>query len=178
MLIALLVFAVGLRWQLRRPEFRLRWDRVMLKVPLFGDLIIKADVARFARTLGTLVGNGVSLLSALALAGSTLGNTALAHELIAVSDAVRQGRPLTEPLTQSGLFPILAVHLTRVGEETGQPDQMLLKMAEIYDEGVRRAVERTLALLVPVLAIVLGLPIAGIIGTILAAILSVYQLPY
>lgn len=178
MLIVLFAIVTGLRWQLRRPAFRLRWDRVMLKVPIFGDLIIKADVARFARTLGTLVGNGVSLLDALTLAGSTLGNKALAHELIAVSDAVRQGRPLTDPLIQSGMFPKLALHLTRVGEETGQLHQMLLKIAEIYDEEVQRAIDRMLALLVPVLTIVLGLLIAGIIGSILAAILSVYQLPY
>lgn len=178
MLIVVVAIVLGLRRQLAQPAFRERWDRWMLALPLLGDLIVKVDVTRFARTLGTLIGNGVSLLGALSLAGGTLGNRALARELETVADAVRQGRPLTEPLGRSGLFPPLAVHLTRVGEETGQLEEMLLKIAEIYDEEVRRAIERMLALLVPVLTIVLGLLIAGIIGSILAAILSVYQLPY
>jgi len=167
-----------LRWQLAQPAFRLRWDRMALAIPLLGAVIVRAEVARFARTLGTLLGNGVSLLGALSLATATVGNRGLAHELDAVSDAVRQGRPLTEPLLQSGLFPPLATHLTRVGEETGRLEEMLIKVADIYDQEVGRAIERMLALLVPVLTIVLGMVIAGIIGSILVAILSIYQLPY
>ena len=151
---------------------------MLLSLPLLGDVIVRAEVARFARTLGTLIGNGVSLLAALTLATNTVGNRGLVEVLEDVSDAVRQGRPLTEPLLQSGRFPPLAIHLTRVGEETGQLEAMLLKVAEIYDQEVGRAIERMLALLVPVLTIVLGLVIAGIIGSILVAILSVYQLPY
>ena len=150
----------------------------MLALPLLGDVIVRAEVARFARTLGTLIGNGVSLLAALSLATNTVGNSSLARELDEVADAVRQGKPLTEPLLQSGQFPRLATHLTRVGEETGKLEDMLLKVADIYDQEVSRAIERMLALLVPLLTIVLGLVIAGIIGSILVAILSVYQLPY
>ena len=178
MLAVALVAGLVLRWQLARPAFRLRWDLMLLSLPLLGDVIVRAEVARFARTLGTLIGNGVSLLGALTLATNTVGNSGLVEVLEKVSDAVRQGRPLTEPLLQSGRFPPLAIHLTRVGEETGQLEAMLLKVAEIYDQEVGRAIERMLALLVPVLTIVLGLVIAGIIGSILVAILSVYQLPY
>lgn len=179
LMLAFLVCAgLALRWQLAQPAFRLRWDRTMLALPLLGDVIVRAEVARFARTLGTLIGNGVSLLGALSLATNTVGNSSLARVLGEVSDAVRQGRPLTEPLLQSGQFPRLAIHLTRVGEETGKLEDMLLKVAEIYDEEVSRAMERMLALLVPLLTIVLGVVIAGIIGSILVAILSVYQLPY
>jgi len=178
MLALVVAGGLALRWQLARPAFRLRWDRMVLAIPLLGDVIVRAEVARFARTLGTLLGNGVGLLGALSLATNTVGNRALAHELDAVSDAVRQGRPLTEPLLRSGLFPPLATHLTRVGEETGRLEEMLMKVAEIYDQEVSRAIERMLALLVPVLTIVLGMVIAGIIGSILVAILSVYQLPY
>ena len=172
------VAGVALRWQLARPAFRLGWDRMLLALPLLGDVIVRAEVARFARTLGTLIGNGVGLLGALSLATNTVGNSSLASNLEEVSDAVRQGRPLAEPLRRSGQFPPLATHLISVGEETGRLEDMLLKAAEIYDQEVSRAIERMLALLVPVLTIVLGLVIAGIIGSILAAILSVYQLPY
>jgi general secretion pathway protein F len=178
MLGVLVVAGLVLRWQLKQPAFRLRWDRMMLALPLLGDVIVRAEVARFSRTLGTLIGNGVSLLGALSLATNTVGNRGLAGELDEVSNAVRQGKPLTEPLLKSGNFPQLAIHLTRVGEETGKLEDMLLKVAEIYDQEVSRAIERMLALLVPVLTIVLGLVIAGIIGSILVAILSVYQLPY
>ena len=178
MAIVAALFGAVLRWQLKRDAFRHRWDRALLALPLLGDLIVKVEVARFARTLGTLVGNGVSLLGALSLATNTVGNAALAHELGEVADSVKQGRNLTEPLMKSGLFPKLAIHLTRVGEETGQLESMLLKVAEIYDQEVERAIERMLALLVPGLTIVLGLVIAGIIGSIMAAILSVYQLPF
>ncbi len=178
MLAVVVIAGLALRWQLARPAFRLRWDRMLLALPLLGDVIVRAEVARFARTLGTLLGNGVSLLGALSLATNTVGNSGLARELDEVSDAVRQGRPLTEPLLGSELFPPLATHLTRVGEETGRLDEMLLKVAEIYDQEVSRAIERMLALLIPVLTIALGLVIAGIIGSILVAILSVYQLPY
>ena len=172
------VAGVALRWQLARPAFRLGWDRMLLALPLLGDVIVRAEVARFARTLGTLIGNGVGLLGALSLATNTVGNSSLASNLEEVNDAVRQGRPLAEPLRRSGQFPPLATHLISVGEETGRLEDMLLKAAEIYDQEVSRAIERMLALLVPVLTIVLGLVIAGIIGSILAAILSVYQLPY
>jgi general secretion pathway protein F len=179
LILALVVVAgLALRWQLARPAFRLGWDRMLLALPLLGDVIVRAEVARFARTLGTLIGNGVGLLGALSLATNTVGNSALARDLDDVSDAVRQGRPLAEPLRRSGEFPPLATHLISVGEETGRLEDMLLKAAEIYDQEVSRAIERMLALLVPVLTIVLGLVIAGIIGSILAAILSVYQLPY
>ncbi|MCH8187976.1 MAG: type II secretion system F family protein [Proteobacteria bacterium] len=140
-------------------------------------MLIKAEVARFCRTLGTLIGNGVGMLSALSLAGDTITNAALARDIETVAGSLKEGKSLTEPLADSDLFPRLALHLTRVGEETGKMEEMLLKVADIYDKDVQRTLDRALALLVPVFTIVLGVIIAGIIGSILAAILSVYELP-
>ncbi|MFB3151288.1 MAG: type II secretion system F family protein [Alphaproteobacteria bacterium] len=178
-LIALAIIAgVGIfRHQLRSPAWRYRWDLGKLRTPLLGPLLIKAEVARFCRTLGTLIGNGVGMLSALSLAGDTIANAALARDIETVAGSLKEGKSLTEPLADSDLFPRLAIHLTRVGEETGKMEEMLLKVADIYDQDVQRTLDRALALLVPVFTIVLGVIIAGIIGSILAAILSVYELP-
>ncbi len=162
---------------LRDPARRLRWHRGLARLPVMGDLLIKAEIARFTRTLGTLVGNGVGLLNALTLARESLGNSAIAREIDTAAGGVKEGRSLSQPLMRAELFPSLATHLIRVGEETGQLDSMLIKVADIYDEEVRRSIDRMLALLVPVLTIILGVIIAAIIGSILAAILSVYELP-
>ncbi len=178
-LMALGLFALWALAQqlLRDPARRLRWHRGLARLPVVGDLLIKAEIARFTRTLGTLVGNGVGLLSALTLARESLGNSAIAREIDTAAAGVKEGRSLSQPLMRAELFPSLATHLIRVGEETGQLDSMLIKVADIYDEEVRRSIDRMLALLVPVLTIILGVIIAAIIGSILAAILSVYDLP-
>lgn len=173
---ALCLVALG-RQLLRDRARRLRWDRWVARSPVIGDLVIKAEIARLTRTLGTLVANGVNLLPALQLARDAVGNTALAADLADAERSLKEGQTLTAPLMSSGIVPRLAVHLTRVGEETGELEAMFLRIADIYDEEVSRAVDRMLALLVPALTIFLGLIIAGIIGSILAAILSVYDLP-
>ena len=121
--------------------------------------------------------NGVALLSALAIAKHTLGNAVLAKSTDDVADSLKQGKGLSEPLLRAGLFPPLALHLVRVGEESGSLEAMLIKVAEIYDQEVERATQRLLAVLVPALTVLLGLVIAAIIGSVLSAMLSVYDLP-
>jgi general secretion pathway protein F len=163
--------------QFRQPASRARIDAWLLRAPLLGDLLAKVDTARLARTLGTLLGNGVPLLSALAIAKDTLANAALREALAEAASGVKEGKGLADPLERAALFPKLAVHLLSVGERSGRLDTMLLKIAEIFDREVRATIERLMALLVPALTIVLGLVIAAIIGAVLMAILSAYQLP-
>jgi general secretion pathway protein F len=163
--------------QFRQPASRARIDAWLLRTPLMGGLLAKVDTARLARTLGTLLGNGVPLLSALAIAKDTLANAALREALAEAASGVKEGKGLADPLERAGLFPKLAVHLLSVGERSGRLDAMLIKIAEIFDREVRSTIERMMALLVPVLTIVLGLVIAAIIGAVLMAILSAYQLP-
>ena len=177
LLIGLLVCIWLVRRQFRQPESRARIDRWLLRVPLLGSLLIKIDTARLARTLGTLLANGVPLLSALAIARGTLGNAVLRDALSETATAVKEGRGLAEPLARSAPFPQLAIHLLAVGEKSGHLEAMLLKIAEIFDREVRSTLERLMTLLVPALTIGLGLIIAAIIGAVLAAILSAYQLP-
>jgi general secretion pathway protein F len=158
-------------------ESRARIDRWLLHVPLLGGLLIKVDTARLARTLGTLLANGVPLLNALAIARETLANAVLREALSETATAAKEGRGLAEPLARSARFPQLAIHLLAVGEKSGHLEAMLLKIAEIFDREVRSTLERMMTLLVPALTIGLGVVIASIIGAVLAAILSAYQLP-
>jgi general secretion pathway protein F len=176
--LALVVFGVY-SWfsrQMREPASRYRWDNRMLQLPLVGDLVGKLEVARFSRTLGTLIGNGVTLLAALSIVKETLSNTVMSQALGEVAAQLKEGKGLGKPLMETGLFPKLAVHLVMVGEETGKLQEMLIRIADIYDREVHSAVKRMLSLMEPVLILGLGLVIGGIIMSILVAILSVNDL--
>ncbi|CDH43933.1 MAG: type II secretion system F family protein [Candidatus Competibacteraceae bacterium] len=175
---AILLLVAAMRQQLNQPESRLRWDRWFLRLPLFGDLIAKVETARLTRTLGTLLGNGVSLLNALTIVRETLTNRVLAGALGEVAEQVKSGRGLADPLLESGDFPKLAVQMVRVGEETGQLQEMLLQVADTYDAEVQTAVKRMLTLLEPAMILGLGVIIAGIIMSILVAILSLNDLAF
>ncbi len=170
----------GVTWivrrQLRRPARRAQVDRWLLRVPLLGELLAKIDTARFARALGTLLANGVPPLTALAIVQDALANATLRRALGDAATAMKDGGGLAAPLGRSGVFPRLAVHLLGVGEESGQLDPMLLKIAEVFDRDVRSTIERLMALLVPALTIALGAMVAVIITSVLMAILSAYDL--
>lgn len=176
--LALVLIVTALRQQLSQPVSRARWDRWFLRLPLFGDLIAKVETARLSRTLGTLLGNGVSLLNALTIVRETLTNQVLATALGEVAEHVKTGRGLAEPLLEAGNFPKLAVQMIRVGEETGQLQEMLLQVADTYDGEVQTAVKRMLTLLEPAMILGLGVIIAGIIMSILVAILSLNELAF
>lgn len=165
-----------MRQQLHNPSSRYRWDGWLLRLPLVGDLIAKVEVARFSRSLGTLLGNGVTLLNALFIIKETLGNRVMAEGLDGVATQLKQGLGLGKPMMETGLFPKLAVHMVMVGEETGQLEAMLLRVADVYDNEVQTTVKRMLGLMEPVLILGLGLLIGGIIMSILLAILGANDL--
>lgn len=166
------------RARLARPEVRYAWDRRLLRMPLFGDLLTKVETARFSRTLSTLVENGVSLLGALTLVKDVISNRIIAETVEKAADKLRHGRGLAEPLMEEGVFPRLALQMMKVGEESGQLETMLSKVADMYDKEVRTTVQRMLALLEPLLIVGLGVVVAGIIMSILVAIMSVNQLAF
>lgn len=165
-----------LRQQARSPTARMNRDRWLLRVPLAGDLIVKVEVARFARTLGTLLANGVTVLNALSITTGTIANRAVAAAIESLSPRLKRGEGLAAPLMETGIVPRLAVQLVQVGEESGQLEAMLLRIADIYDEEVKRSLQRMISLLVPTLTICVGLLVALIIGSMLTAILSTYDL--
>ncbi len=173
-----IILFVPFRRSLRNPRSRIRWDRWLLHAPLVGDLVTKVEVARFSRTMGTLLGNGVELLTAISVAQESIGNTAIARAIDQLIPSLKEGRGMSAPLIEAAVFPRLAAHLIRVGEESGQLEEMMVKVADIFDREVQLSVDRMMAVLVPALTIVLGLLVAGIILTILSAIMSVYDLPF
>jgi general secretion pathway protein F len=163
---------------LERPEVRDRWDRRLLTLPLLGDLVWKLETARFCHTLSTLLENGMPLLGALSLAKEVVGNRKIAGQLEAIGDDLKRGRGLAEPLNEHQVFPKLALQMIRVGEESGRLDPLLTKVARLYDQETRAAVQRMLTLLEPALIIGLGIMVAGIIISILVAILGANELVF
>lgn len=164
-----------IRGRLRTPVGRLNWDRRKLTLPILGDLFAKIEVARLARTLGTLLGNGVSLLPALTIVKDTVDNRALANSLEGVLVRLKAGQGFARPLMETGLYPKLAVHMVAVGEETGKLDSMLLKVAEVYDVEVNTTLKRALGLLEPVLILTLAVVVGGIIFALMSALLGLTE---
>lgn len=162
--------------QMRRPERKRVWDGRLLRLPLAGDLLIKIEVARFARTLATLLANGIPLLPALGIVRETVSNSVVVAGLESAREQLQAGLGLSRPLLAQGIFPPLAIHMIGVGEETGRLDEMLGRIADVYDREVALAVRRMLALLEPAMILGLGLIIGGIILSILLAILQVNSL--
>jgi general secretion pathway protein F len=175
----LLVVAAIVLWQqmLQQPGYRLQWDRLMLRLPLLGPLRQRIETARFARSLGTLLKGGVALLQALSISRQTLSNQLMVEQVAIAAESLKQGRQLAAPLLATGVFPVLALQMIQVGEETGHLDEMLLKVADTYDREVEVSIQRLLAVLEPLLIVGLGLLIAGIILSVLVAIMSITELP-
>ncbi|MBV8620760.1 MAG: type II secretion system F family protein [Curvibacter sp.] len=172
---AVLVVALVMRW-LRSPEGRLWWQTRVLRLPLLGRLMLKYELTLFSRSLGTLLGNGVPMLTALHIATETVTNAVLRQALSGVAPKVKEGGKVVDAITATGIFEPLAVNLIRVGEETGRIGPMMLELANILNRDVEVGIKRALTLVEPVLIIVLGLMIASIIVSILLGILSINDL--
>jgi general secretion pathway protein F len=168
----LIVSAIGLYSYVRTVRGRLWWDGLRLRVPVLGDALRKAETARFARAMGTLVSNSVPLVQSLAIAGATLNNRKISNSLEAVSMGVKRGEGLATPLRRAGQFPPLAAHLLSVGEETGRLDTMFVKMADIYDADTRTAIRRFTSLFEPLVILIMGLIVGTLILSMLLAIVS------
>ncbi|EGW23033.1 type II secretion system F family protein [Methylobacter tundripaludum] len=164
--------------QMADPVKKKIWDGRFLKLPLAGTIILNKETANISRTLGTLLGNGVSILAALVIVRETVDNLVLAAAIQDTEEQLKQGRNMSDALLEKGIFPKMAMQMIKMGEETGRLEEMLLRVATIYDKQLRVAIQRMLALLEPALIISLGLMIAGIIVSILLAILSVNDLAF
>ena len=169
------VFLLVQRW-LKSSTGRRWWQSSVLRVPLLGALVLKYNMTLFSRSLGTLLGNGVPLISALHIATQTVGNDILRNALQGIPGKVKGGGKMVDALKSSGVFEPLAINLIKVGEETGRMGPMLLELARIFNADVETGIKRGLTLLEPLLIIVLGLMIASIIVSILLGILSVNDL--
>ncbi len=156
-----------------RTNGRLHWDGFKLRIPVLGSVLRTISVGRFARTLGALTKGGVTILESLAVVRDTLGNEVLGREIDRVSEKVKTGAPLAEPLDESGLFPALLVQITSVGEQTGRLDDLLLNAADTFDEEADAAITRFMAIFPAVLILLLALIIGFIIVATLLPIVMV-----
>jgi type IV pilus assembly protein PilC len=147
----------------RTPGGKYITDATMLKLPLLGMLLRKIAVARFTRTLGTLIASGVPILEALDITARTSGNAVIEKALINVRAAIEQGRTLVDPLRESGIFPGMVTQMVGVGEQTGAMDAMLQKIADFYEEEVDAATKDLLTLMEPVMILFLGVVVGGIV---------------
>ncbi len=170
------LIALWLPRHLARPAVKHRWDARLLNVPYLGDLLTKVEVARFARTLSTLLGNGVTLLAGIGIVKETLGNTVLAGSLDGVASRLREGKGFGRPLAETGLYPKLATQMILVGEESGRLEEMLNRVAEVYDREVQMAIKRFLAVLEPVMILGLAVMVGGIVFSILLGVMGMSEL--
>ncbi len=174
-IIAAVVF--GVRYWVRTPKGSLTWDQWKLRLLIVGDVVRKMEVAKIARTLGTLLKSGVPMVQALGIVKEITANQVVARSLAEVEVGVREGAGVAEPLARSGVFPPLAIQMISVGEDTGKLDEMLLKVASYFDREVRVRVQQFTRLLEPVLILVMGLAVGFIVVSMLSAIFSVNDLP-
>jgi general secretion pathway protein F len=177
----LLIVLIGasfwfLRRQLADPASAYKWHAGLLRVPVIGEIVVKMEVARFAHTLSTLLGNGIPLLKALAIVRDTMGNRVLADGIERVTGGLKEGQSLADPLSEVPHFSPFAVHMIRVGEESGELESILQNVAVTFDRDTQVTIKRAMTLLEPLLILLLGVVIAAVIISILIAILSINEL--
>ncbi len=174
-----LILAVGIGLYVWFQKFtaaekgKLMWDTFLLKLPLLKSLILKIEVARLSRTLGTLITSGVPLLQSLGIVREIIGNQVIANTINTIQKAVKEGKGVSLPMRSLNVFPSLAVHMIRVGEETGRMEEMLIRVADTYDQDVSVTVKRLLGLLEPLLILVMALVVGFIVISIVLALFSI-----
>jgi general secretion pathway protein F len=173
---AVIALLAGARSYIRTPAGRLAWDRARLRIPVLGEALRKADTARFARSMATLVGNSVPLVQSIGIARAILANRVIAGSLDGVAQGVKRGEGIAGPLRRAGQFPPLAAHLLSVGEETGKLDQMFARMADIYEKDTRDAIKRFTTLFEPLVILFMGVVVGAMILSIMLAITSINEI--
>jgi type IV pilus assembly protein PilC len=175
LVVIVLIFAFGaaFKWYISRETGRRNWDRLLLRLPVIGSLLQRIAVARFSRTLGTMVSSGVPILESMDIVSKTAGNKIIEEAIVKARGSISEGKTIAEPLAESNVFPPMVTQMVAVGEATGALDVMLNKIADFYDEEVDSAVEALTSLLEPMLMIFLGVVIGGLV---IAMYLPVFKL--
>lgn len=161
------------RFWVSRPEGRMQWDRFKMKVPLFGPLYIKMISTRFARTLGTMLQSGLTMMNSLDVVKSVLGNKVVEASMDDVKSGVRRGRDLTVPLRETGYFPPMLLHMVELGQRSGEIENMLIKVADTYDEDIEMTVDGIVSLLEPMMILVMGVFVGFLVMSILLPIFDI-----
>ncbi len=176
-LISIALLALVIKAQLATSSGKPVWDRIALNMPLVGSLVQRIETARFCRSLGTLLQSGVPLLTSITYAKETVGNTVMEKDLENAQEMLKKGDRISDALIASGHYPSMALQMIKVGEESGELPEMLMKVADKYDQEVAIQTQRMMTLLEPMMIITLGVAIAAIIISILVGIVSVNDLP-
>ena len=163
MVIGVVILIVGFKLAMKVPAVRFAWDGFMLKVPKLGDLQIKSTTASFARTLGTLLNAGVSIMDSLKVVASTVSNKVVEKSINKISIGIAGGKSIAEPMSDAGIFPPMVIQMTGVGEKTGNRGGMLLKLADFYDEEVDAAVDSVVGMMEPIIIVFLGGAVGGLL---------------
>jgi type IV pilus assembly protein PilC len=172
-IIGVILFTIAFRQYYKTNKGRLVVDALMLKLPVFGILLRKVAVAKFTRTMGTMLSSGVAILDALDIVAKTSGNRIIENAIYSVRSGIAEGRTMADPLSASGVFPAMVCQMISVGESTGALDAMLEKIADFYDEEVDQAVENLTAMIEPIMIVFLGIVIGGMV---VAMYLPVFQM--
>jgi type IV pilus assembly protein PilC len=147
----------------KTPKGHFNTDKMIFKIPALGDLVKKSSVAQFSRTLGTLLSSGVSILESLEITAKTASNMVVRYALQSMITAISEGKTITEPMKETGVFPPMVIQMVAVGEESGGLDQMLVKIADFYDEEVNAAVETLTSLMEPIIIVILAVILGGVL---------------
>ena len=173
-----LAVALALRIWMATAAGRLQADGFLIRLPVLGLVIVQTEVARFARITGTLLRSGVPMLSALGVVKDMMGNQVIARAVESLAEGARRGAGLAKPMEDTRAFPPLAIHLVRVGEETGRIEEMLLKVGATFETDTRKLVKRLIALVEPCIILTMGLVVGFIVVAMLMAILSITDIPF
>jgi type IV pilus assembly protein PilC len=171
-IVAPIVIVSFLKWYGNRPSGRHKIDGLKLKIPVIGELVQKMSVSRFSRTFATLIAAGVPMLRSLEIVSETSGNAVIARAIDTARNNVREGKKISEPLRQSGLFPDLVTQMIDVGEETGRLSEMLTKVADFYDNEVENAVKALTSLIEPMMIVFMGVMVGFIAISVITPIFS------
>ena len=174
-LIAVIAAALLISHYIKTPEGKLKKDKLLLKIPVIGDLIRKVVIARFASTLSLLIQSGVNIINALPVIEEVVNNEVFADILLETRMRVREGSPLSEPIKKSGEFPPMVVQMLKVGEESGNIEEMLNKISDYYDMEVENAIEGSISLIEPVMIIILAVVVGGIVASVILPLFSIYS---
>jgi len=178
LLLVLAAAIAGFKAWVKTPKGSRDWDTIKLRTPLLGPTILKMEVARFARTLGTLTASAVPLMAGVRIVQDIANNQLIAEGIAKIAAGAKRGEGVAKPMRDAGVFPGLAVHLVEVGEETGRLDTMLLQVADVYEKDVRTSVKALTSVLEPAIILVMGVLVGAVVLSILMAIFSINDIGF
>ncbi len=177
-LLAIAAIVLGVRYWLKSPAGRQQYDAWRLRFPLLGTTLLKIEIGRFARTLGTLLASAVPLIGAVRIVQDIATNQVVSEAISKIADGAKRGLGVAQPMQDAGVFPLLAIHLVEVGEETGRLDAMLLQLADIYDKDVRTSIKSLTSVFEPAIILVMGVIVGTVVLSMLMAIFSINEVGF